>query len=557
MAGRIISVDEFWDSQPQHPVGLTELCRRPQIVHCGSWSFSDKYYDSATNSVKSISSSLLNAVTTPHGIGVVPSNANNCYYGNISNADLDTAGSVQAFLFVFIAQPTPSGNGRLICSVKNTTTAHVGVDLDGGNAFKLRFGTSGPVTPNIAVPAVDSGLKVVTARMTDSLQEVWCNGQKIHSGAGSYSWGNDTTALEYTQNSEQRAPVLLKVVWTGAAYTPSAAELEELSRTPWKIFRRFPRVLDFDAGGGTLIDLTSSAAATAAASAALSVSVPLAGASIAVATATGAVSIGVNMAGGDGAQAAASATLTTAGNADLSGAAGASSTALGSLSLAVTLSASALVQALALAGLSQGVPLGGGDGAQAAASGVISLNVSLAGNPIAQAAASAGLSVTGANDLAGNAAASASAAASLGIDVSMFGIALTVAASTGNVTHLVPIITSAASASLATGGLDIAVRIDAAALVQALAAAGLTVGSNMSGNAAAQPGATGTVTLRVNLDTAAVVQAIAAGALSADGLIVAGTPGYRVSRAPRSWSVSATPRNWRVSRPARSWRVTA
>lgn len=46
----------------------------------------------------------------------------------------------------------------------------------------------------------------------------------------------------------------------------------------------------------------------------------------------------------------------------------------------------------------------------------------------------------------------------------------------------------------------------------------------------------------------AVANAVAAGALTSDGLIVASTPGYIVSR---------TARNYKVSRVKRAWRIAA
>jgi len=182
---------------------------------------------------------------TPYGVGIVPSNSNMMYYGSLSNTDLDTTGNVQGFLMAFIASPSASNNIRQLLSVRNTTTAHVGVVLDSANAFKLIFGTSGNVTPNIIVPELNNQLIFVAARLTDARQVVYANGKLIHDATASYAWGNDTTVGEYTQSSEQRAPLLLKLVWSGAD-TPNFSELQEYSSNPWQIFKPLKRVFYFD-----------------------------------------------------------------------------------------------------------------------------------------------------------------------------------------------------------------------------------------------------------------------------------------------------------------------
>lgn len=200
-----------------------------------------------------------------------------------------------------------------------------------------------------------------------------------------------------------------------------------------------------------------------------------------------------------------------------------------------------MADAKATGALSQATPLSGSAIAEAAAGAALTINISLSGAAISAAAASAGLTVSGAGsvDLAGAAAASASASAALTHAVPLSAVSLAVSGASGNLTQLVPLSGSAAAASMATGGLDVSVQLSAAALAQALAAAGLTVDqSGLSADAAGSAGATGTLTLRVNLEGAAVAAAIAAGALSGDGLLT-GTPGYRVTRTPRTWKVAA------------------
>lgn len=300
------------------------------------------------------------------------------------------------------------------------------------------------------------------------------------------------------------------------------------------------------AGGGTTHNLAADADAAASAAAALSVSVPLAAAALSVATAGGAMSVSIPLAGAAAGEATATGDLSTTGTADLAAAATAAANASGGLILSIPLAGSAVAQTLASAGITQGVPLAGDAAAVAAAAAALTLNISLAGAAIAEAAANAGLSVL-TSGLAGDAVASASASAALTHAVPLSGASLAVSSASGNLTQLVPLSGAAASASMATGGLDVSVQLSAAALAQALATAGLTVDGGMSGAAAADAIAAGTLTLRVNLDGAAVAQAIASGALASDGLIVAGTPGYIVSRTARIWHVTRTPRTWKVS----------
>lgn len=209
--------------------------------------------------------------------------------------------------------------------------------------------------------------------------------------------------------------------------------------------------------------------------------------------------------------------------------------------------------------LSAGKPLAGAAQAQSGAAAALTLNVSLAGTAIAQAAASAGITAVSASSLAGNAAAQASASGAVSHGVPLSGAALTVSGSSGNITQIVPIQSAAASASLATGGLDVAVRLDTAALAQALASATLTTHGNtrLAGGAGGEAAALATLTLRMELDGAALAQAVAAGALSAQGFMAAATPGYKVTRAARSYKVSNNRLPYKITRTPRTWRIAA
>ncbi len=303
--------------------------------------------------------------------------------------------------------------------------------------------------------------------------------------------------------------------------------------------------------------LAAAAQAQAAAAGALTHSVPLAAAGLAVATSSGAVSVGIPLAGAAAAQSGAPGTLSVTGNAGLTGAATATANASGGLALSIPLSAAAVSQALAAAGIAHGVPLAGAAQAQSGAAAALMLNVSLAGTAIARAAASAGLATAPASALAGSAAAQASASGAVSHGVPLSGAALTLSSAAANLTQIVPLSGGSAAASAAAGGLDVSVRLEAAALVAALAQAGLDVTGGMTTDGAAEASASGTLTLRVNLDGEALSQAVATGLLTADGLIVAGTPGWVVSSPDRAWSVDQAVRDWRIAAPTRDWRIAS
>lgn len=327
----------------------------------------------------------------------------------------------------------------------------------------------------------------------------------------------------------------------------SDAEAFEFNAAPFQLFVPRRQALYFDVGGATTHDLEAAAAAQASSAAALSVVVPLGGAGLSVATTAGALSISIPLDGAAPAVADASGDLSAIGNAGLAGNATATATTSGDVSLIVPLTGAAVAQALSSAGLDIDALLAGDGAADSSGVSTLTLNITLSGSAISEAASSAGLTVSSGNDLAGDAQAQAAASADMSLSVPLTASAVTVTNTDGSLTQIVPISSAAASASLADGGLDVAVVLDGAALAQALAFAGLAVGKDMAGGAAAGTTADVTLSVRVNLSGASVAQAIAAGALDSNGLIVAGTPRYIVSRSARTWHVSRTPRTWRVA----------
>ena len=330
-----------------------------------------------------------------------------------------------------------------------------------------------------------------------------------------------------------------------------------------------------DATGNAL--LSGTATATANATGGLSLSIPLAGSAVAQALASAGITVAKPLSGNAIAEALASAALETVGSVSLSGAAVSQAVASAALTQGVLLSGAAIAAAVASAGLDGGVSLSGAATAEAFASagltlakalvasataeatavGSLSINVSLSGTAIAEAAASAGLTATNSESLAGDAMAQASASGSLTLAVPLTAAALAVTSASGNLTQIVQLSGSAASASMATGGLDVSVQLSGVALAQALAQAGIThvPAAVLEGDAAGSAGASGTLTLYMTLDGAALARAVAAGALSAQGFIVAETPGWRVASARRNWTINQSARSWRIAKQARNWSI--
>lgn len=466
---------------------------------------------------------------------------------------LDPTGGYAWIMHCALTSSGDNWGGLIARTQDNATTAGWGWQKDNSGDISVYHGSTDRYSFGSVAPLIDSLPHTLLGlwRADTNEVELWRDGDLFWGGSLSTvpDWWAGQGQIKLFSSRDTATFVgtcSMAGLFTGRMDQGAASEL---SANPWQLFGG-KRVLYFDAtaSSGGVQNLAGDATSTASAGATLSVAVPLAGAGIVVATANGAMSIGIPLAAAAQSQPTASGNLSTAGSVSLAGNATATASGTSTLSLTIPLSATAVAQALAAAGLTHGTPLAGGAAAQGSAGGALTLNVSLAGNAIAQAAATGGLTATSASSLAANAAAQAAASGALTHAVPLAGAALTVAAADANITHIVPVAGAASVASLATGGLDVSVSLQAAALVQALASAGLDVqGAGLAGNAGAQANADGTLTLRIDLDGHGVANAVAAGALASDGLIFAGTPGYTMDRAARSYTVSHSARAWRIA----------
>lgn len=535
--------------KPDFPVRLREGgFPRPNALTLLRDVADQKYFDVARDDWYTISSAGLVARPTPFGLGVHNTGTSSIYLGSWPSIglDIDAVSGITAILVLDYRQALTGSAYERYWPHHVSSNGACGVFLDSsGFRYTVRN------LPVSAINPASYGLQVVVMRISDANgQQFWRNGVLDYDASLSTFWSTAASGAQiYSSGAEAQASSnsLLAMGYWAQDLGPSFCQALSAEGLPM-LLRPKRRAIWVPMGGAASVDLAGNAAAQAAAAAALTHAVPLAGAGLSVATATGALSVSIPLAAAAQSQAAASATLTTSGSAALAGNATAQANATGGLGLTVPLSGAAVAQALAQAGITHSVPLAGAASGQAGASGALTLNISLSGTAISQAAASAGLTVLGASDLAGNATAQAAASAALTHAVPLSGASVVVGNASGSLSQIVPVAGAAASASMATGGLDVAVSLSAAALAQALAAAGLTVtASGLAGAAAADASAGGTLTLRVNLEGAAIANAIASGALSTAGLILAGTPGYTVTRNRRDYSVSRTPRTWRIS----------